>query len=205
MKKISLLALIAGLVAVPAFAGDAYVLGSIGQSSFDLNKGGLDGVLTTAGLGGISSSLNKTDTGYKAQVGYQFNENFAVEGGYIDFGKFAYSSTFTGGSGNFDYKLTGFNVAAIGILPINDAFSVFGKLGAINAKVDASSSISIVGIPVSITGQATKLVPSWGLGATYNLNKQFAVRAEFEQFGKVGDEPSKGNINLASAGVVFKF
>lgn len=199
MKKISLLALIAGLVAVPAFAGDAYVLGSIGQSSFDLNKGRLDGVVTDQ-LGGISSSLDKADTGYKAQAGYKFNENFAVEGGYIDFGKSTYSFTSAGGSANIQYKLTGINIAAVGILPINDAFSVFGKLGAISAKVDGSASGNASG-----TSQTTKLVPGWGIGASYNLNKQFAVRAEFEQFSKVGDEPVKGNINLASAGVVYKF
>jgi len=45
MKKIALIALLAATAAAPALAGDFYVAGSVGQSSFDANKGRLDGLL----------------------------------------------------------------------------------------------------------------------------------------------------------------
>lgn len=35
-----------------------------------------------------------------ATVGYRFNQNFAVEGGYVDLGKASYSANFTGGNAN---------------------------------------------------------------------------------------------------------
>lgn len=202
MKKIVLAVLM--IAAVPAFAGNAYVVGSVGQSSADIDKGRLDGALTLAGVTGLGSSVNKTDTAYKLQVGYQFNQNFAVEGGYVDLGKAKYSASFTGGNLSTEYKASGLNVAAIGILPVTDAFSVFGKLGVMNAKVDASAG----GIALGNSASATKISPNWGLGVSYDVNKQFAIRAEFEQFSKVGDASKIGqeaDVNLLSAGAVWKF
>lgn len=207
MKKIALAALIAAASVTSAFAGEVYVAGSIGQSSFDINKGRIDGLLTSAGAAAVSSSLNKTDTAYKIQVGYQFNQNFAVEGGYIDLGKAKYSASFTGGGANADAKASGLNIAALGILPINQSFAVFGKLGLINAKVESTVSATGPGGSASASVSSTDWRPNYGIGVNYNVSKQFSIRAEYEQFSKLGNASRTGeaDVNLLSVGVAYKF
>jgi OOP family OmpA-OmpF porin len=202
----------AGLIAVALTASSVacaqgYVLGSIGRTTVDLDKGRLDGILTSAGAAALSSSLDKNDTGYKIQVGYQVNPNLAVEGGWIDLGKASYSATFTGGNAKADVKASGFNIAALGILPINASFSFFGKLGLIDAKVDASASAVGAGGAAWASATATNWKPYLGLGGTFNVNKQIGIRAEYEQFNKLGDANTtgRGNVDLLSLGVVFKF
>jgi OOP family OmpA-OmpF porin len=200
--------LVAVALAVSSVASaQGYVVGSIGRTTVDLDKGRLDGILTSAGAAALSSNLDKNDTGYKIQLGYQFNPNLAIEGGWIDLGKANYSATFTGGNARFDVKASGFNVAALGIFPINDSFSLFGKLGFIDAKVEASASAVGAGGAAWASASATNWKPTWGLGGTFNVNKQFGIRAEYEQFNKLGDANTtgRGNVDLLSLGVVFKF
>lgn len=207
MKKLALIAILSATAAAPAFAGDIYVVGSVGQSSMDIDKGTVDNALTSAGATGVSSSIDKTDTAYKIQLGYRFNQNFAVEGGYVDLGKGKYSAGFTGGNANANVKASGVNIAALGILPLNESFSVFGKLGFINAKVEQTVSATGPGGSASDSVNATKWKTNWGIGATYNVNKQLGIRFEYEQFSKLGDSNKTGesDVNLLSAGVVYKF
>lgn len=207
MKKLALIAMLAATVAAPAFAGDFYVVGSVGQATMDLNKSEIDNSLTSAGVTGLSSSLDKTDTAYKIQLGYQFNQNVAVEGGYIDLGKGKYSATFTGGTGTANAKASGVNVAVLGILPINEAFSAFAKLGVIDAKVKTDVSATGPGGSASASASSTKLKTTWGIGASYQFSKQVGVRVEYEQFKKLGDASTTGesDVSLVSAGIVLKF
>lgn len=206
MKKLVAIAALA-VATAPAFAGDVYVLGSVGRSTLDLDKSEIDRDLVAAGAANLSSSLDKSDTAYKLQLGYQFNQNFAVEGGYIDLGKGGYAASFTGGVANASVKATGWNISAVGILPINDTFSVFGKVGAIDAKVEANVSATGTGGTASGSASATKWKTLWGVGATYNLSKQVGIRLEYEEFNNLGDKNTtgEGDVSLVSAGVVFKF
>jgi OOP family OmpA-OmpF porin len=207
MKVIFRAGLIAAALAASSIAcAEGYVVGSIGRSTVDANKAALDSVLTGAGATALSSTLNNTDTGYKIQIGQQLSPNWAVEGGWVNFGKVNYSATFTGGNASVDAKASGFNVAALGILPLNESFSLFGKLGVIYATVDASASI--VGRTASgwATASASNWKPTWGLGGTINVSKQVGIRAEFEQFSKLGDtNTGKSTVDLLSVGMVFKF
>lgn len=207
MKKLAFVALLVSTTITPAFAGDIYVVGAIGYSNIDTDKGELDRDLAAAGATGISSSLDKNDVGYKFQVGYQFNKYFAVEGGYVDLGKTSYSARFTGGTANADVKVSGPNIAVLGILPLNDSFSVFGKLGGINARVKANVSATGPGGSASASTSSTDFQPNFGIGAIYHVNKQFGIRVELERFSDLGDSSTTGksDVDLASVGVVFKF
>lgn len=207
MNKHALVALLVAVAVAPAYAGDVYVVGSIGRSSADIDKNALDNDLVTAGATGISSNVDEEDTAYKAQLGYKFNENFAVEGGYADLGEASYSSTYSGGSANAHVKASGPIIAAVGIMPINESFSVFGKLGVINAKVEADLNATGPGGSATGSSNSTDLKPNWGAGVTYNINNQLGIRAEYEQFRNLGDSNTTGesSVNLLSAGVVYTF
>ncbi len=207
MKKLALIALLAATAATPVLAGDVYVVGSVGQSSADINKGRLDGLLTNAGATGLSSSVDKNDIAYKAQVGYQFNPYFAVEGGYIDLGKAKYSASATGGTYKQEGNASGFNIAAVGILPINESFSLFGKLGVIDAKVEGSARGTGGAVNLNGSANATKIKPTYGIGATYNVSKQLGIRVEYELFSKLGDSNKTGeaDVSVVSVGIAYKF
>jgi OOP family OmpA-OmpF porin len=209
----ALSALSTATVSVNALAADSgwYVLGSVGQAKYDTeSKSSIDSDLqaSVAPLDLASSSLDDSDSGYKLQVGYQFNQNFAVEGGYIDLGELVYKARVTDGFDSVGARLKteahGFNVSAVGILPLG-SFSLFAKVGVIDAKVESKGSVEGVGNVAS--EDSTDVKPLFGLGAGYSFGDHLGVRVEWERFSNLGDDDStgEGDVDLVSAGLIFKF
>ena len=103
---------------------------SVGQSKARIDDPQIISQLQTGGF--TTNSLNDVnrDMGVKVFGGYQFNQYFALEGGYFDLGKFGYAATTspTGGL-NGSIQIQGVNVDAVGILPFEGKFSIFGRLG----------------------------------------------------------------------------
>ena len=196
---------IAALTA-PAFGGDLYGLGSIGGTQTHLGQSTFDGQLGNAGATGLNSTLEDGDFGWKLQLGYQFNPNFALEGGYVDLGKIHYNASYDQGNATGDYKAGGFNVAGLGILPLNEKFSVFGKLGFIDARVTSNLGTTGLGGAASSFG-STQWRPNYGIGGMYNVSKSTSVRVELERFDGIGDESTSGraNIDFLSVGLSHKF
>ena len=84
-----------------------------------------------------------------------FNRHFGVELAYIDLGEVSYSGTFsgfpvTGGK----VELSAFTVSALGVLPISEQFSVFGKVGLF--KWEAEFSDTTGGVPFSGDDDGTR-------------------------------------------------
>jgi OmpA-OmpF porin, OOP family len=206
-----LLVLTCALAATAHAESNWYLAGSIGQSSFDASKSDGDASLNDVGLGVNSSSLDDEDTAYKIQLGYQFNPNFAIEGGYVDLGGLTYKANVTDGifdyNAKMDVEASGLNIAAVGILPLNDNFSLFAKFGFINAKVETTVKVSSGGFSSSGSEDSTDLKPMFGIGAAYSITDQLAIRVELERYSKLGDEDStgEGDVDLLSGGILFKF
>lgn len=209
-------ATILSLAMSSAFAGDWYVAGSIGQSKArDNNKSDTDAELVSIfGVTGVNSSMDDNDTGYKLQFGYKFTPNWALEVGYVDLGKIDYRAGFTdsavpggAGSASTETKASGWNIAGVGTYPIDNQFSVFGKLGFIDAKVEQSAAITAVGGSGAASVSATEWKAHWGIGAAYNMTKNWGLRAEWERFNKLGDNDTTGenDVDLLSIGAVFNF
>ena len=204
-RSLALLSLLT--VTAPSFAGDFYVLGSVGRTSADIDSAALDGMLSSAGAANIASGVDEKDTGFKLQFGYQFNPNFAIEGGLVDLGEFQYDATFTGGTAQAKWEAKGVSINALGILPINDSFSVFGKVGVVNAKVELDVSATGPGGTATGSDDEKTWSPVFGLGAIYNATKSVGIRAEYERYSSLGDDATtgEGDIDLFSVGVSFKF
>ncbi|MGB2109560.1 MAG: outer membrane beta-barrel protein, partial [Marinobacter vinifirmus] len=66
-----------------------------------------------------------------AALGYQFNEFFALEAEYIDFGNF--------GDDEVEGKLKGAGLSAIGRLPLTNSFGVYAKAGAFASAFDVDA------------------------------------------------------------------
>lgn len=190
-------------LSTPLPASDLYLLGAIGRSRFDVAQGAIDNVvLKKAGAQEIISTTDVRDTGYKIQLGYRFNPYLAIEGGYVDLGNATYAARFNGGSAEVTIKAHGINAAVLGMLPVNDSFTLFGKLGVINAK--AETDLRTTGLSALV--KSTNLRANAGIGATYDLGNNLSGRFEYEAFYKLGDsQGGTERVGLWSIGIQFKF
>ena len=162
--------------------------GSIGQG--DIDEEVASGLIT-------SGSVDGKDTAWKLFGGYMFSPNLGIEGAYVNLGEVSYSGEFfgspvTGGK----VEITGFTIAALGNLPINEQFSVFGKLGLFVWEAEASDITG--GLPFSDKADGTDLM--FGVGLGYQFSRNLGVRAEYEMFA--ADEADAG---LVSIGIVWRF
>jgi OOP family OmpA-OmpF porin len=212
--NIKYLALLSSMMAVSyTQAENFYVLGSVGQSRFGSGSGASEGALTSSAHltvddnPGSASRFDSRDLGYKLQFGYNFNQNFAVEGGYVDLGQQNYHVNFDSGSGHAKTSDNGLNIAALGIIPVEGPFSVFGKVGVIDAKVDYHLSGSDAGGSFADAHEKIKFSPEYGVGVMYSLNDVADLRVEAERFADLGKKSTTGenNVDLLSLGVSYRF
>ena len=205
--KLSVLAL-ALMAATCAMADNTgwYGGANLGQSQATIDDARITSGLLANGLtaGGIND-INR-DLGFKVFGGYQYNKYFAVEGGYFDLGQFGFNtSTIPAGTLSGDIKLKGLNLDAVGILPITEKFSVFGRIGVTHTQANDS----FVG-----TGAVNVLNPNpnsretnlkVGLGLQYALTDSLTLRSEIERYRIDDAVGNKGDVDLVSVGLVYRF
>jgi OmpA-OmpF porin, OOP family len=191
VKKLRVLTL-AAILAAPAasWAQDLgfYVGGSLGQAK-------AKEYCDTGGIAGLAvSSCDNKATAWKAFAGYKFHPNFAVEGTYIRTDDFTASATFSGVP--FTVKSDGrsFGLAGLGIWPVSQQFSVFGKLGFL--RTEAESTATVAGTTIKFGENESEV--HYGLGALYNLTRNWGVRAEWER-------ANKSKLEIMSIGVQYQF
>ncbi|OIQ77242.1 outer membrane protein A precursor [mine drainage metagenome] len=205
--KLSLLSL--ALMAAPlAMANDNgwYGGANIGQSQATIDDARITRGLLSNGLSaGPISDINR-DLGYKVFGGYQFNKNFAVEGGYFDLGQFGFNtSTAPLGTLSGNIRLKGVNLDAVGTLPITDRFAVFGRLGVTNTQAnDAFAGTGAVNVlNPNPSSRDTNL--KVGLGLQYALTDALTPRTEIERYRIDDAVGNKGDVDLVSVGLVYRF
>jgi OOP family OmpA-OmpF porin len=205
--RLSLLTL--ALMASPfALAQDTgwYAGANVGQSATRIDDDRIKSGLLSSGLATTSISDDDRDHGYKIFGGYQFNKNFALEGGYFDLGQFGFlANTNPSGTLSGSIKLRGVNLDAVGTLPITEKFSVFGRMGVTHTQARDS---------FTGTGAVTVLNPSpssrdtnlkVGLGMQYALTDALNLRAEIERYRVDDAVGNKGDVDLISVGLVYRF
>lgn len=190
-----------------AAAGDQgpYVGGSLGETTFQHEAANFDD-----GSLGRSGGVDDSDSGWKLFGGYQFNKHLAVEYGYTVLNKDVDSeTTFFGatsdGSGSFAAGGVGIDIhepraaftAAVGILPIGEKLSLFGKVGVQIWEVELTTFDSS-GIREE---DESGVDPMIGIGLNYRIAGRWGVRAEFERFMNVIDD----DIDLVSIGLTYRF
>ena len=166
-----------------AFAGDEgfYAGGNIGVGKPNVNTpNGED--KSSSVVGGIV-------------LGYKFSKYLGVEGEYTGIGKVTdkVSGTVKGDAAS---------IAAIGFLPLNDEFNLYGKLGLAATKTKVSSSLA------PMDGD-TRTSVTYGLGGEYNLNKNIGIRIGWDHYNAAIKDVtnSKNNFgaNVLNVGAVYNF
>ena len=151
----------------------------------------------------VTATVDDSDTGFGLVGGYQVNDHFAFEFAYVDLGSVSYdlSARVSDGQNEADADVQlessadGPVVSALGILPIGERFSVFGRVGfsLMNAKGTARITIDDVSQRPSQSSQ--KFDPMFGVGAEFNLSKYFAIRLGWDRYMDVGTENVTGDID----------
>lgn len=170
-----ILALASAAFALPAAAqlnmSSVYVGGSVGRSDYKVP--------------------DQTDTAWRIFGGYQFHRNFAAEVGYHHLGRVNFAG------GDRDAKL--WELVGVGMFPVANALSVYGKLGGYYGKSDLRSSI----VP---SGDDKNGGLTYGVGAQYDFMRQAAVRVEWQRYDDVGgSRTGETDIDVLNVGLLWKF
>lgn len=208
VKRIATLSLVGiAVISSPmATADDAGWLGgfNIGQTRGEIDNEQIARKLSGSGFAMTSITEDNRDNGFKIYGGYKFNKNFALEAGYFNLGKFGFTSTtFPTGSLAGQIKLQGFNIDAVGILPIAEKFSVFARIGAQYAQAKDSFAGTGAVVPTNPSPSKSELNYKAGLGAQYDFTESVGLRGEWERYRINDAVGSRGDINMYSVGLVF--
>jgi hypothetical protein len=147
------------------------------------------------------------DTAWKLYVGDQIHENVAIEAGYTRLGKFGGSSVITApaaGRGTGTWDAYAGNVSVVGLVPLGNQFTAFGKLGIAYSRL----AVNVVAPgPVGFAPSAGRFEPVIGLGFRYDFNKRIGLRAEWEHYNNVGDGSTTGQtaVEVWSLNAQFRF
>jgi OmpA-OmpF porin, OOP family len=166
-------------------------------------------------VAGIDESKDSSDKGYKAVLGYRLDRHWAMELGRTNFGKFSHH--YEGGGGTLDqtYKISGWWVGVLGILPIGNRFALFGRLGAFKSDASIESTtnsaaladaLRSAGVPVD-TATKTRKSTILGVGAQIDFPGAIGLRFEYEDYGEAGEQDLTGRARarMASASLMYRF
>jgi len=179
-----ILAFIASPISVTA--GDIYILGSLGVGNFDSYKKRQDDFLKKRQVVDLNSTATSYTKAYKMQVGYKVMKNFAIEGGYFDLGHAKHFSNFY----LYNQKIfregqdwmKGWNLSAVGILPLTDRFSLIGKAGASYSITKIYDTAYIKKYIEKGTSSDRLWHGTYGLGTSFDLTQKIAMRFEMEKY-----------------------
>lgn len=140
-----------------------------------------------------ADSANTRTEGWKAILGYAFNDYFALEGAYVNLN----DMTATSGTARTNIATDAWALGAVVSYPVTSRFSVMGKLGAAYMLADIKTK---EGAALTVRSGDDGYEPNYGLGASYAVLRNLDARVEWERF-----ERDEYDIDLVTAGAVLRF
>jgi OmpA-OmpF porin, OOP family len=217
MKKSILFASVVLSLGVSAtFAQQAspfYGTASVGSTQGNLSSSEINDGLTASRYTSPSTSIKNTDSAFRIGAGYRFAPAFALEGYYVDLGKYSSSSTAANlagfrGTADANYKSNGFGVDAVFTAPLANGFSIYGRAGLVRASTEGrfTSDGNIVRL-TSAGAKVNTTAHTFGVGAQYDFTPQFGLRLEVQRYYKLGNGDTGGElkVNVYSLGGVLNF
>lgn len=183
-----------------------YVGGNYGSSYSVIDENEIVDDLLSSGFTTTEFDTDERDTGYRIFAGYQLNPFFALEGGYFDLGRFDFKAT-TLPAGTLDgrIEIEGFNLDLVGTMPLTERFSILGRIGAQRAEAKdrfrGTGSVNIF----NPNPEATDTNLKAGLGLQYSISPSLDVRLEAERYRINDAVGNRGDIDMLSAGLVYRF
>jgi OmpA-OmpF porin, OOP family len=207
MRKI-LLAVLA-FACGPALAQNTgwYIGGGFGSTKADFVRSDF-----TSLAPGATYSADDDDIAGRVFGGYRVAPNFAVEFGIASLGNYRHRYTQGANIAVVDYDASALTVAAAGNLPLTGGFSLNGRVGLAFTAAELRERRNdgdIATIPFcpdswwysDCTSQSTNLY--WGIGAQFDINRNWGIRVDYDNYGEVGEEFETGRADIETMSVNF--
>lgn len=198
-KPVLTLAMLSGLLittGAQAAGEGAYVGGELGYGNIYQPKASA----------GLSSSGKSGGIAGRIFGGYQFSDYFGTELGFTKFSNATIKFTQGTLTGNGTIKSYAVDAVLKGIVPFQNGFNLFGKLGA--AYLDESSNNVTVtgagGVSGTGSGSTDKVLPTFGLGAGYDINQNFTTDLSWLRIQATGNTNLQST-DLITAGLIYNF
>ena len=130
--------------------------------------------------GGRSDFSQGHGDAYSLYVGGMWSPNMGLELGGTDFGRGTNAEAY------------GFYLSGVGRIPLNDTFSLFGKLGLMYSRSDTG------GLRDSGFGE------TYGLGMDISINRQWAGVLQYDR-STVHFVSGRDRMNMASVGLKYRY
>jgi len=204
------IAALAVLASPLAMAQDTgwYLGGNVGRAATTIDDARITQSLSAEGLATTSIDNQDRHTAYKLYGGYQLSPHFAVEGGYFDLGHYGYTAhTVPTGTLNGDMKLRGLNLDLVGTLPLVGNLSALGRIGV--TSIRASDNFSATGaahVPYASNSPSQRSTDfKVGAGLAYAFTPALSARLEAERYRFKDGVGNRGNADMISVGLVYRF
>lgn len=163
---------------VPFTYSGVYLEGTLGYALRDWGT-----VFNTSTITNDSNLRGGFSGGF--DLGYQFNEYFSIEGGWLYLPQYKESLAGNTDELNSWFAYGGFKITA----PLIRNLFIFGKLAAAYTKVDARSN-TVVG--VNYNGKNTYWEPLFGAGLQYYFNQNISIHFQYLRL------PGRAKVNTAA-------
>lgn len=142
---------------------------------------------------------------YTLDGGYQFSDRFGLELGYANYGSPQTSGPVSGSTLEVTQEISGFRFSGTASFPVSSSFALTGKLGFASTNLNFNSKVKVTP-PLIFPHTASNTSLAYGIGVKYNISKTVALRAQYENLGKIGDETiGTDTLSLLTVGVSFNF
>ena len=175
MKKIAIATLLSVCVAAPAVASQCYDGIKVGQANYP-----------------YSNVSNNNQLAYGVLIGCNVSPGFAVEAAYDMLGGFE-STTGT-------IKGNSFSMSGVGMMPMNQQFSLYLKLGIAGTTLKDSPKPGYSG---TYTYNNTGL--TLGFGGQFNVSRVAGIRFGYDGHEIINGSGVTDTVSVFSVGGIFKF
>lgn len=191
----------------PDWANSAWYAGAgIGRSKATIDQPRITASLLAGGATGVAFSSDERDTAYKLYVGKQLNRYVALEGGYVDLGKFGFNADTTpAGNVNGRVSFRGVNLDLLLSLPLGERVSLLGSVGGYYAKSSADFGGNRLFAVTNPHPSERKLNGKAGLGVEVKFTESLALRGEVERYRVDDAVGNRGDVDFYSVNLVYKF
>ncbi|MDB5959251.1 MAG: hypothetical protein JWP59_545 [Massilia sp.] len=191
----------------PDWANSAWYAGaSLGQTRANIDEERIARSLSANGATIASMRSDERDRGYSLFVGKQLNRYLALEMGYFDLGKFNVAAT-TSNNGNFrgEAGFRGGNLDLVAQYPLTERFSLLGRAGVQYTRTNTRFEGNRLAAVTNPNPTEKKAGAKFGVGLEYKLSEALAVRGEVTRFRIDDAVGNRGDVDLLSLGMVYKF
>lgn len=209
--SVSVLAAMAANAAAPG----VYVTGQAGYANTHL---GVKTDITQHAPNIQDKKLSNNGLAGRVALGYQFNQNFAVEAGYLQFGE---SKADLGAinaispkilsQGTLKLQQHAIDLVGKGIIPVANNVNVYGKLGVAYITTDIKGTAQTPGLP-TVTADLNdtariakhKLAPEVAVGVSYDITPNVSIDTSWTHIQPLGNK-KPGNIDFVAVGLGYNF